>query len=1560
MLGGTPMNKKSKFGILATSAVLSTTILLTGNPDKVSANGTKMSSSSYMQLQNVVQKYKVPQNVTEIIGIEGKPYPHFYNNRHKIYKKNNLNGLIYGRDMPFYLKDNATGIMYPGYCAQSWVLASKDMSATGLATDPRLLKLANIATKGDVASPAHHDHVAMQTVLWAALNNNWSPDLFGKHISTDRADYPQMQQVYDSIMRVSAEWGDIIGTKEAVKPVINKSEEYKAKPPLEDDSKTTIVAVEIALEGGAALPYDLSKIANITHHVPGDWSKLDRKAAAAEIQAHGLPLSIKYEYFKVPVTDKEQRVKVKADVKYVENYKVLNDIALAVYTGSSGNQPFLMPRNAIKNFEYTVIIPPGKCGPSDPNYENGCKPPEEEKEPEGDIEVIPLRWHNMPLAFGEMKDGIGHNNLGITDSGTYAKTRDKEEFEAMNGVPTTERFYVNLGGTEGFIDVKYNYVKVKQDFQVKWKSVYHAVPKVCGQITTPFDHTNNWVFKAMNIQEASFRVFNHGSLFQEDLELDIQIDNAVSQPGSYDLNGGRPELQQGPGVGSDTYAIGAENAWEVVVDAGSFSGYPCTAASSKEHHKQQAFDKANSVIGELFAQNDSLTITIQGQDYVVIPEMNKQSSLPFPGDEGGELDATNGEELQYFKPLGELWDVYGKIPLAGYNGNPGDDGERSVPSTIGGTETPILKENIPLNHTERNGIYEYQTSETGNILDYNTLVQKIVGVEHELHEDVCLLDDGTKPACEASAYPSGKNPTNKDYYLEGNAVMLQYTNWQAPVTQAGDLTFTHSGNEPDDNHDNSLDDNPTYRSVNPILLHNPTSAQFAWIADIPNSEMQDQRINGSDERISTHDSVNNASANPRLYIDYDFQLTIPDNATFNQYWGQQAGTSDRTGFPDLDFEKPGTLGKYYMDTKTVEQFPERFSVSPYLTQTAGPQYYLTTDGNNLSAIKTRNTWGIGKWVTAKYVKFPFDVYYYKNSGEQGGDAAGWYDAGTWIKLYDDMTIPSKATDPTEFNFHVGSNTKDINNGIIYVTSEAINSPDEAKGDPEALYLNGEQYINGTRNPKDEQLATYGTNYYGEATHSSTNQINIDVVGRIGNLAVSDTSDPAWNDVFWNTDSKGNIKVTEPVNKNYGLNYNMYETGLLGNASGFAPFDRFKTLDQWHGEMDPLYTLPVRTNPVSRGQSEQAIKLGYTIRGSLQTVGDYGFHGGSSMWIYPQNQLAGNFKTGKPSDPFKLVTSDPYAPGSKYMEYYDSKVNNTLHGQGGVLGKEYSPAYQHNLSASLADNRMKMSSWEKSNANYQKALQQGTQKKVISGNPSWIEIPLSLRTEIGSHFTQGRYGNINITPPHRNGNNGEGAKGDGNGSAFAGGDLVNGSCKCDGSYVNAHKWNFNYSLPQNTKVWFNNRTNKSGSPIFEAVTHDQYIITSMTFRTKVARSTFPGADDDWQTEIKAPALGDSQSYLIKGTQQIPDWDLTMYTKHGVENGGAPVPKITEIAGSDPTIGPKYPSNITPIGGDPSGGIVTTPDKWDPAQDGNIGNPMLDIVWWNYSKQATTDKDNIGTH
>ena len=53
-----------------------------------------------------------------------------------------------------------------------------------------------------------------------------------------------------------------------------------------------------------------------------------------------------------------------------------------------------------------------------------------------------LRWYSQPLAFAETKQGSGYQQFDETTIGNFVWNRTDEHFEAMMGMPETEKLYI--------------------------------------------------------------------------------------------------------------------------------------------------------------------------------------------------------------------------------------------------------------------------------------------------------------------------------------------------------------------------------------------------------------------------------------------------------------------------------------------------------------------------------------------------------------------------------------------------------------------------------------------------------------------------------------------------------------------------------------------------------------------------------------------------------------------------------------------------------------------------------------------------------------------------------------------------------------------------------------------------------------------------------------------------------------------------------------------------------------------------------------------------------------
>src|SRR5690606_32484967 len=153
----------------------------------------------------------------------------------------------------------------------------------------------------------------------------------------------------------------------------------------------------------------------------------------------------------------------------------------------------------------------------------------------------------------------------------------QEPFEAMLGVPSTERFYVNLGGTEGFIDVTYKYVERTQEFAVDWTTPWlipppppppESPPAPPQMGVLPFNEKVTVTLKALHRVIASVRVFGNGQVSNHDLGISVEVSNSANVNSSFSLSPNRNGLTVGPGSGTANYNLGATSSWTTSISAG--------------------------------------------------------------------------------------------------------------------------------------------------------------------------------------------------------------------------------------------------------------------------------------------------------------------------------------------------------------------------------------------------------------------------------------------------------------------------------------------------------------------------------------------------------------------------------------------------------------------------------------------------------------------------------------------------------------------------------------------------------------------------------------------------------------------------------------------------------------------------------------------------------------------------------------------------------------------------------------------------------------------------------
>jgi len=580
---------------------------------------------------------------------------------------------------------------------------------------------------------------------------------------------------------------------------------------------------------------------------------------------------------------------------------------------------------------------------------------------------------------------------------------------------------------------------------------------------------------------------------------------------------------------------------------------------------------------------------------------------------------------------------------------------------------------------------------------------------------------------------------------------------------------------------------------NCLILHNPVSAQDIFVYDIPDATLQDQRIGKNSFNIT------------RSYIDYAFKLTIPNTGSFEY---NEAGTkrADLLEHSLLRIHrKPGVLGKSF-----VGIYKTAFNTLP-----RGTSYPTNTpDSGNLNT---------DKWVRAKYVKMPFNVYY---ESTYPGSATGFHNANTWIRLYDQGRNAAVANDPTEFTFYITSDVPDIKDAVITYLAEAINAPAALAGNPDALAADAEKNANTMRETEgvyrdleNDVVAELA------AKHSAIYTTRQDVIGRIGNIIMDDSNDPRWANVFWPKGTNWLINnlvrtpLFQPGGRFFSIYYNLFEETTVAPAFN----NRWTTLTDYHAGGLRQGPIPITTgsNP-QEGLRNSAIKMGYSAQFSVQTLGSYG---DGTMRITPKYFYT-NPSKGVSTENIQMFINE----SGTYKEYYKSSRQTDAN-----TAKTYTPAREFILAHTLKDERAKINAREKDTPSYINAT---VANKIKLGTPSYIEIPPALRTYIGGTATTGTTG---IGNSHA-GNTGN----------------------SDGSFRNAQRWHAKLSLPSSTVI-----TPEGSTSIYDL--RGGYIITFMKIET--SNSAAP-----WELEIttNTAATPDGHPRVITGITPYVEPPITIHT------------------------------------------------------------------------------------
>lgn len=331
---------------------------------------------------------------------------------------------------------------------------------------------------------------------------------------------------------------------------------------------------------------------------------------------------------------------------------------------------------------------------------------------------------------------------------------------------------------------------------------------------------------------------------------------------------------------------------------------------------------------------------------------------------------------------------------------------------------------------------------------------------------------------------------------------------------------------------------------------------------------------------------------------------------------------------------------------------------------------------------------VTKWTREKRVKFDFDTLFYNPSTEVWEQ----YLAGTWISLpvlkpgfsYDEFTSPQEFANNayTHYKFYCTLNNQEMASAKIQYESEAINAAD-SPGGKDRPYLRS---INNRVEKRNIDNTTYTTNRLRSTTfkskHSSTKTSYADVVGRIGNLFVTDTDDMRFCNFFKMPTNDGWViegvlhTVNQAIQNNFLSWHNAdgsagkdirgikvkKETGMY-NTWFSQGWNEDKGYNQSNGKLNGSTSVDLPLTSQKNNVSQllnDPLKPGYNILFEISTLGMYSKKMQVIPHFYALNLCAnekGDYEL-TPVDVYMTV-DNKYVPINFYDAFKDGKVKPEL-------------------------------------------------------------------------------------------------------------------------------------------------------------------------------------------------------------------------------------------------------------------------------------------------------------
>lgn len=387
------------------------------------------------------------------------------------------------------------------------------------------------------------------------------------------------------------------------------------------------------------------------------------------------------------------------------------------------------------------------------------------------------------------------------------------------------------------------------------------------------------------------------------------------------------------------------------------------------------------------------------------------------------------------------------------------------------------------------------------------------------------------------------------------------------------------------------------------------------------------------------------------------------------------------------------------------------------------------------------TYGMGDFIN---LDWPFTIYF-PNTGDFYGTGAKWssttssergwgyingMDATEWTKckwvefpfavVYDNQTyLPYERiyleVPKTIFEFYVPLHDSEMANAEVRFGSVAINAQ------------NGEELECGMNKNHNIENITYAGKPKAHH-HNADKRTYIDVVGRIGNLALNDTGDFRFSNLFKTPLSEwlvqNIVKKVDPTKQNYimldGVDVRkvpITDTGVTGNTHNTRPE---------RGSLSKILNFPLtpaknNIEPLQR----QPIRIGYDSYFDLTTLGNYygnqffdedGTVAGTNLVLIKPHYYRLNLDTGE------------YKPVDVYMDVNGNYV---------LINDNDSSTVPYNGSdANVSLNWVE----EKDRRNYSGS--EVTNSEAVAQANNWVQLPK------GSSWVYGNYNILNLTQRNR--------------------------------------------------------------------------------------------------------------------------------------------------------------------------------------------------------------------